>query len=537
MLDAVATSDVSHISSNKDHFFRLLHKQVELTPSNIALIYEHQRITYAHLLQRVSAIAYQLQQAGIKKGEKVGILFPNHPDYVASFFAAAGLGATIVPINPLLKSDEIAHILADSHASTLVVHENSLAEALKSQQSKPVLKRILVSTTQSTEELNEISSGSGSSNIKIEALSQDKKPVTAVRWCEQINPEQDLALLVYTSGTTGKPKGAMLTHRNMLAIFPARLDLFDIDHQDKTLATLPMCHIYGITILMLGNLSRGASLVLLPRFEAVAALKLIQDEQITLVPAVPAMYQFMLMELEKNQYDLSAVRLCFSGAAPLPLETIKQIEKSFGAILIEGYGLTESSCVATINPLHGERKVGSIGPVVPGVQMHAVSDDGSELPCGAENVGEFWIKGPNVLQGYYGQPEASAECIQDGWFATGDLGYKDEDGYFFIVGRKKEMIIRGGANIYPREIEDVLMQMDEVADAAVVGVPDKFMGERVKAVVVLKSGCSLTEDEIRNYCGERLAEYKVPRIIEFSDLLPRNSTGKVLKRLLIDTSK
>ncbi len=328
----------------------------------------------------------------------------------------------------------------------------------------------------------------------------------------------------------------MLTHFNMLSIFPDRLDIFDIDHQDKTLATLPMCHIYGITILMLGTLSRGATLVILPRFDAQAVLKLIQDERVTLLPAVPAMYQFMLLEMESRKYDLSSVRLCFSGAAPLPLETIQQIETAFGAVLIEGYGLTETACVATINPLKGTRKVGSIGPVVPGVQIRVLSEEGIELAVGADHVGEFCTKGPNVMHGYFKQPEANTECIKDGWFATGDLGYKDEDGYFFIVGRKKEMIIRGGANIYPREIEDVLLQIPQIADAAVLGVPDKFMGERVKAVIVLKSGENISEEQVKAYCAEHLAEYKVPRIVEFSELLPRNSTGKVLKRLLVDRS-
>lgn len=531
MVEAVTANELPGVPEVAENFFEVLCKQANLAPHNEALVFEGRRYTYGDLLQRVSAVAQQMQKSGIRPGDKVGILFPNHPDYVASFFAAAGLGATIVPINPLLKSDEIAHILSDSHATTLVVHESTLAEALKSQQNTPVLRHILVSTTDGEIPINEkVNAGS----INIETLRQDKISHTALSWHKTIDPKKDLALLVYTSGTTGKPKGAMLTHFNMLAIFPQRLDIFDISSADRTLATLPMCHIYGITILMIGTLSRGGCLVILPKFEVDRALSLIQDERVTLVPAVPAMYQFMLMELAEKSYDLSAVRLCFSGAAALPPESIKAVEEAFGAVLIEGFAMTETSCVATINPLKGERKVGSVGPVVPGVQMKVVSEDGVELPAGPEHVGEFWIKGPNIMQGYYCQPEETAAVLKDAWFATGDLGYRDADNYFYIVGRKKEMIIRGGANIYPREVEEVLLKLEQVAEAAVVGIPDKFMGERVKAVVVLKKGKQLDESQLKEFCSQRLAEYKVPRLVEFRDSLPRNSTGKVLKRLLVD---
>jgi long-chain acyl-CoA synthetase len=450
---------------------------------------------------------------------------------VAAFFAAAGIGACIVPINPLLKSEEIEHIISDSQATTLIAYEGNFAEAIKSQASNTVLQRILVSKTGQFSD-SELQAQAKSAKLLVQELTRGTRPHRSVRWYDNFDLENDLALLVYTSGTTGKPKGAMLTNRSMLSIFPGRFDLFDICSKDKILATLPMCHIYGITILMIGMISRGGTLVILPRFEAPKALKVIQDEKVTLVPAVPAMFQFMLMELAQTKYDLAAVRLCFSGAAALPAEAIKQIETVFGATLIEGFGMTETSCVATINPLRGKRKAGSVGPVLPGVQMKVISEEGEELPAGREHVGEFWIKGPNIMRGYYKKEAESAEVLKDGWFATGDLGYKDEDGYFFIVGRKKEMIIRGGFNIYPREIEDVLQKMEQVAEAAVVGVPDHLMGERVKAVVVLKPGSSLNEDEVKAYCNEHLAEYKVPRLVEFCDSLPRNSTGKILKRLL-----
>lgn len=546
MVDVTTARELSKVSGAPQHFFELLRRQAEIQPQKEALVYGQSRLSYGELMQRVAAVGKQLQDAGVKPQEKIGVLFPNHPDYVAAFFAASGLGLTIVPINPLLKSDEIAHIMSDSEASTLLLHESALDEALKAAPKAKRLTRIFVSREQKAEAASTASSsrnaaeceslptaGGSPAHITTTELTQERKPLSSVNWHgSKIDEQNDLALLVYTSGTTGKPKGAMLTHHNMLSIFPERLDIFDITEKDKTLAALPMCHIYGITILMVGTLSRGGTLVVMPKFEAAGALKLIESEKVTLLPLVPAMYHFALMELAKHTYDTSSVRICFSGAAPLAPELIKELEAAFTAVLIEGFAMTETSCVATINPMKGARKAGSVGPAVPGVQIRIVDDSGKELPAGAAHVGEISIKGPNIMRGYYNQPEENKSCIRDGWFASGDLAYKDEDGYIYIVGRKKEMIIRGGANIYPREIEEVLLKLEQVAEAAVIGVPDKLMGERVKAVLVLKTGKELNEDQVKSFCAERLAEYKVPRLVEFRDGLPRNSTGKVLKRLL-----
>lgn len=528
MKAAITSADFPGLTDKPLHFFSVLQKQVELNPNKCAIIFAGRSYSYTEIYQRSLNIAEQLRSEGIKPKDKVGILFPNHPDYVASFFAVSALGATIVPINPLLKSDEIAHILSDSQSAALIVHESTLGEALKSQEKSSVLRKVFVSSSPSS---NFNSRTCSAQNYELKGLCQK------TQWhggfaAPKINHMQDLALIVYTSGTTGKPKGAMLTHHNMLSVFPERLDLFDVSQDDNMLAVLPMCHIYGISILMLGTFSRGGKITMLPRFEAAEVLAAIEKEKVTLVPAVPAMYQFMVMELEQKPYDLSSVRICFCGAAPLPAELIAEVEKRFEAVLIEGFGMTETSCVGTINPLKGKRKICSVGPALPGVEIKILADNGEELPCGNEHVGEIWVKGPNIMQGYYRQEEASREVMKDGWFATGDLGYKDEDQYIFIVGRKKEMIIRGGANIYPREIESVISQLSQVAEVAVLGVPDKLMGERVKAVVVARAGETLTESELKAHCSEHLADYKIPRIFEFRSCLPRNSTGKVLKRLL-----
>lgn len=527
MVDAVAAATVlSGITDPATDIFGVLFRQAELFPDKEALVFEDERISYQQLLDRSAAVAEQLKKAGIQKGEKVGLLFPNHPDYVASFFAVCGLGCTVVPINPLLKSEEIAHILADAEAETLIVHESSLDESVKAHAINKVLQRILIGD--GSKVLHKVPN-----DVKALVLSAEKKATKSFvwDWAKQIKPD-DLALLVYTSGTTGKPKGAMLTHFNLLSVFPSRLDIFDIGFNDKLLAILPMCHIYGIAVLMIGSFACGATLVMLPKFDPQAALAIAESERITILPAVPTMYQFLLLELQKKKFDLSSIRICFCGAAPLSVDTISEVEEQFGAALIEGWGMTETSCVATINPLKGKRKPGSVGLTLPGVEVIIVGDEGERLPNGPENVGEFWIKGSNIMSGYFQQEEENKKAIIDGWFATGDLGWQDDEGYLYIVGRKKEMIIRGGQNIYPREIENVICRIEGVSECAVIGVPDKFMGERVKAFIVLKKGATVAEDAVKEFCADRLAEYKVPRLVEFTDTLPKNSTGKVLKRLL-----
>lgn len=530
MNSASAAEELNSASEESNNIFALLLEPVKLYPHKDAIITDKTRLTYADLFQRTAAIAEKLVECGVKKGDRVGLLFPNHPDYVASFFAAIGLGAVLVPINPLLKSEEIAHILSDSGAHTLIVHFDSLAEALKSQESAKTVSAILVNELPDKNTFN--ADNTGANNVKFISFAQPQKSAPPkISWVEGINPA-DLALIVYTSGTTGKPKGAMLSHQNLLSVFPGRLDMFDFSQSDITLAVLPMCHIYGITILMFGTISRGGTLAILGKFDAKTALSVIEKERVTIVPAVPAMHQFMLMESRTQSYDLSSVRLCFCGGASLPPALIKDIEQLFNAVLIEGYALTETSCTATINPLHGIRKPGSVGQALPGVDIRIIDDNGNELPPGAKHVGELHIKGKNVMLGYYRQSAATNESFQSEFFMTGDLGYKDTDGYLYIVGRKKELIIRGGQNIYPREIEEIIARMPEVAESAVIGVPDELMGERVKAIVVIKPNSKLDTETVKSFCAQHLAEYKVPRLVEFRTELPRNSTGKVLKRLL-----
>ena len=513
-----------------------LQDQASIRPEHSALAFENTQITYRELLDSAKSFATQLVNAGVKHGDRVGLLFANQPNYVAAFFAILGLGAIVVPINPLLKSEEIAHILSDSDSKALVVYERGLSEVLKALPELKSLREILV-----------VSSGDALEalpgdfpNVRITQLNGDKvaalgRLINNFKWSTNIDATKDLAVLVYTSGTTGKPKGAMLSHNNLLSTVHMAHFFIEITSDDKFLAVIPLCHIYGLAVIMLGVLAKGGTVVILEKFDPRVALDLMKTEGVTGLPAVPAMYQFMLMEMEKNPIELPSLRVCMSGAAAMPLELFERLRKCFGVPVIEGYGLTETSSVVSINPLKGQIKVGSVGLPLPPVEVSIFAKSGERLGPGPGNIGEVAVKGPNVMCGYFGKPEASQDCMRAEWFLTGDLGYVDEDGYLYIAGRSKELIIRGGQNIYPKEIEDVIMRIPGVVEVAVVGVPDKFMGERVKAVVVLKKDEHVSEDDVRQFCAELLADYKVPRLVEFVAALPRNSTGKILKRVLQTT--
>jgi long-chain acyl-CoA synthetase len=509
--------------------------QVQVRPRHPVTVFNGVSATYEQLFERAKRISGLLAANGINAGDRVGVLFPNHPDFIASFFGATGLGAVVVPINPLLKSEEIAHILQDSQARALIVLSRSFAEARKALSVLHDLQFVLVITPDG-EELNEgVDKDIKAKVERIHARDLALATQSGVVWTQSLQAQNDLCVLVYTSGTTGKPKGAMLTHHNVASCVAMAHTVLEFSSEDRFLSVLPLCHIYGLTLAMLGVISKGGTIVIQERFEAPQTLKLIEEAKVTLIPAVPAMYQFMLMEIERNRYDLSSVRICLCGGSAMPHELIPALEEKFAAPFIEGYGLTEVSCIATANPPLGVRKNGSVGLPMPGVTIGIFDAHRKNLACGPENVGEVAIKGPNVMQGYFNREDATKECLQDGWFFTGDLGYLDEEGYLFIVGRTKELIIRGGQNIYPREIEDVVLRIPQVAEVAVVGVPDQVMGERVKAVIALRKGQTLTSEEAKEFCAAHLAEYKIPRIFEFVAELPRNSTGKVLKRLLVNS--
>jgi long-chain acyl-CoA synthetase len=520
----------------------LLIEHVHNRPGNPAIFYNEQVVTYGQLGDRMKSIAIALTEAGIRCGDKVGVFFPNHPDLVAAFFAIVRIGGTVVPINPLLKADEIAHILKDSEAKAVIAHEQLTGELEATLPRLSELKDVFVLTYQSEQRNIAIEKmiSSGEKAIKILdegelGRKENSLDVSARQIAEHgiaISHDQ-LAVLVYTSGTTGHPKGAMLSHGNLLAAVAMKKEVLDFRGTDRILAVLPLCHIYGLAVVMLGMIAQGGAMVICEKFETIPVLEEIDRKQVTIIPAVPAMYQFLAMELEKNPRKLPALRYGLCGAAPLEVELLKRLDVLLGVPVLEGYALTETACIATLTPLSGPRKAGSVGPKIPGVELYVVDKNCVPLPHGRENVGQVAVRGANVMSGYYKQKEASEDCLKDGLFLTGDLGWFDDDNYLYISGRTKELIIRGGQNIYPREVETAIMRMESVLEVAVIGIPDKFMGERVKAVVVAKAGCELTEDQVKEFCSNCLAPYKVPRIVEFRDVLPRNSTGKVLKRLLL----
>lgn len=493
----------------------------------VALRFGDSLTTYRTLAARIEALASLLAGSGIKGGDRVGIFFLNHPDFVVSFFAVLRLGAVVVPINPLLKSEEIDHILGDSGALAVITHESLMAE----------LRPCLTGKTAFVFSYENLSDPADS------AEAVKTVPVRAASLIEDFPVEhlpagpgpEDLALIVYTSGTTGKPKGAMLSHGNLMAANTMKSSRLEVYPADCLLAVLPLCHIYGMVVVLVGTLLEGGAIAIMQSFDARGALSAIEKHRVTVLPAVPAMFRFMTMEIEKSCFDLSSLRFGVVGGSSIPPELVERVQKAFACPILEGYAMTESACVATLTPLSaGAQKIGSAGPAIPGVEVAILGPDLEPLGRGAACVGQVAVRGKNVMLGYYNLPEATASTFHRGFFLTGDLGYLDEDGYLFIVGRSKELIIRGGQNIYPAEVEQVLLKMDGIADVAVVGVPDEYMGERVKAFVVPASGFSLEEDEVRAYCGAHLAPYKVPRLVEFREELPRNSTGKVLKRLLLE---
>jgi long-chain acyl-CoA synthetase len=412
----------------------------------------------------------------------------------------------VVPMNPLLKAREIAYYLEDSGARIAFVSAAAMTEA-----------------------------EDGAGRAGAEALPVD--PATWAQTLRRAEPEpavveradDDTAVILYTSGTTGQPKGAELTHSNLRRNAEVTLEtLLKLTPDDVLFGGLPLFHSFGQTVTLNTAVAAGASITLLPRFNPGEALQLVADHRVTVFCGVPTMYSALLGLRDRDRYDVSCLRTCVSGGAALPVEVLRQFEETFGAVILEGYGLSETSPVASFNHPDRERKPGSIGTPVEGVQMRLIADDWSDVPPG--EVGEIAIRGHNVMKGYWNKPEATAEAIRDGWFRTGDMARVDDDGYYFIVDRKKDLIIRGGYNVYPREIEEVLYEHPAIAEAAVVGVRHAELGEEVAAVVVLKEGQSASGEELRDYVKAQVAAYKYPRQVHVVAELPKGPTGKILKR-------
>jgi long-chain acyl-CoA synthetase len=475
-------------------------------PDHIAIKLDDFEVNYAVLEQGAQRAAGWLRELGVEAGDRVGVMLPNVPHFPVTYYGALRLGAVVVPMNPLLKGREVEHYLTDSGAKVLFAWQD-FADAARAGADAAGAELILVEPQQFIQDLFQ------------------KDPVEEIA---DRDPD-DSAVLIYTSGTTGTPKGADLSHGNLGSNVETILSsLIQMRDDDVILGALPFFHSFGQTCALNACLTAGATLTLIPRFDPDHALEIIERDKVTIFEGVPTMYVAMLHASKADGVDTSSLRLCVSGGSAMPGEVLRAFEEKFGCKVLEGYGLSETSPVASFNHPDRERKVGSIGTPVQGVEMKVVDEDGNEVAQG--DVGEIVIKGPNVMKGYWNNPDATAETIKDGWFHSGDMAKVDEDGYFFIVDRKKELILRGGYNVYPREIEEVLYEHPAVAEVAVIGIPDDKMGEEVGAAVVLKNGQQVSEDELRAYAKEQLASYKYPRRIWFADDLPKGATGKILKR-------
>jgi long-chain acyl-CoA synthetase len=463
-------------------------------------------LNYAVLNEAATRVAGLLKEKGIQPGDRVGIMLPNVPYFGAAYYGILRAGAVVVPMNVLLKGREVAFYLSDSGAKVLFAW-HGFEEA----------------ATTGAEE-------AGAEVVLVEPGKFEQLVMAAPRAeADEPRADDDTAVILYTSGTTGTPKGAELTQENLRqnCTVTART-LIDVSEDDVILGALPLFHSFGQTCGLNVAVAHGACLTLIPRFDPRKALEIIARDRVTVLEGVPTMYHAMLNAPDREDADTTSLRVCVTGGSAMPGEIMKTFEQAFDCIILEGYGLSETSPVASFNHPDRERKAGSIGTPIEGVEMKIVDDEGEDVEQGG--VGEIVVRGHNVMKGYWNRPDATAEVMREGWFATGDMATVDEDGYFFIVDRKKDMIIRGGYNVYPREVEEVLYEHPAVSEVAVVGLPDASLGEEVAAAVVLKPGAEATADEIRAYAKERVAAYKYPRRIWFPAELPKGPTGKILKR-------
>jgi len=488
-----------------------------------------QSASYAELNGAVNKMANNLEAMGVKKGDHVGLLLGNSPHFVISLYATLRIGAKAIPINPIYTPDEIAYILRDGDVKVVVALDLLLPLVEKAHVALPGVEHYIICET-SADTAEKLAGLDDDVKRKVIGFTQAMAPHQPVYEGPEL-VEDDVAIILYTSGTTGKPKGAMLTHRNVYSNAHDTAEYLSITGEDRVITALPMFHVFALTVVLNAPLINGGTILIVPRFSPKEVFDLAKKHQATVFAGVPTMYNFLLQFPEADASDFSSIRLCISGGASLPVALLHQFEEKFNVRVSEGYGLSEASPVTCFNPLDKDRKAGSIGTSITNVENKIVNELGDELPVG--EVGELIVRGPNVMKGYYKMPEETEATIKDGWLYTGDLAKKDEQGYFFIVDRKKDMVIVGGYNVYPREVEEVLYAHEGVVEAAVVGIPDANFGEAVQCFVV-KKDASLSKESLLSYCSQHLAKYKVPTVVEFIEELPKNTTGKILRRALRD---
>ncbi|QLK24829.1 long-chain fatty acid--CoA ligase [Natrinema zhouii] len=507
---------------------------VDANPDSAAIAYDGTESSYEEFWTRAGQFARALEDRGIGEGDRVGIYLPNLPQFVTAFYGTLRAGGIVVPMNPQYKAREISHMLGDSGAKAVVALADLVPNVLEVRDDTDVEQVISV---------GEASSHDGATEFD-DFLADDTKAVVE-------RADDDVAVQPYTSGTTGTPKGVLLTHRNLAFTTRANADMPPGGFQtsDRLIGTLPLFHIYGMSVVMNGAMYSGGTYYPVPEWDATDVMTQLEDDEITIMFAVPAMFNDMINHPDADEYEFEALRFANSGGSSLPLKVLERFEALWGVQLNEGYGLTETSPITHANTNENRRK-GSIGQPLEGVEAKIVDEQFDEMPRVEEGpideaatdlheiTGELVVHGPNVMKGYYGLPEANEAAFTEAegkrWFHTGDIGYWDEDDFFYVVDREKHMIVTGGYNVYPREVEELLFEHRDIADAAVVGVPDDRRGETIKAFVVPAPDADVTPEDVKQYCLTNLAEYKHPREVEFVQTLPRTTTGKVQKFELHD---
>jgi long-chain acyl-CoA synthetase len=514
-------------------------------PKRKAIIFNNWSITYAGLRKASEKIAANLREQGVRAGDRVAIMLPNTPQAIMTFYGVLKAGCIAVMTNPLYMEKELVHHFSDSGAKVLITLD-LLWPKLKSLEKKLDLSKIFVTRISDCLRFP----WNFLYNLKAKKDNAPTIPYdmqTVFPWKRLLKkgatftprsfrPEKDLALLQYTGGTTGVSKGVMLTHQNLAANvqqYLAILHKLGKDHE-VLLGILPYFHIFGLNVCVNFAVALGATMVPFPRFVPRDILKAIKKIQPTIFPCAPSVFMALLQQKDVDKFDLSSIRFCISGSAPIPAEIIKQFKKLAGAEIIEGYGLTEASPVTHLNPLNGTHKLGSIGLPISDTDACIVDMEVGSLTLQPGQIGELVIRGPQVMKGYWNRPDETASTLRNNWLYTGDIAYMDEDGYFFIVDRKKDLIISGGYNIYPREIDEVLHEHPKIREAVAVGIPHHTRGEIIKAYVVVQPGETLTRAEVISFCRQKLANYKIPKKIEFRKELPKTLVGKVLRRALRD---
>jgi long-chain acyl-CoA synthetase len=521
--------------------YEMLAQAVERNPNGTATLFFGARIRYAELRKRIDRFADGLAELGVRKGDRVAVILPNFPAYPIAHFAVLKLGAVLVPTNPLYVERELAHQLSNSGAETAIVFDQLLPklEAIRSQ--TPVKRVIVAGIREFLPPMLGVLYGLKNKTampldrnrgmLPFSALLQGKAPSAP---SVPVEPD-DVAMLLYTGGTTGVSKGAVLTHRNILVnVTQTRHWLWKTeDKEEVLLCVLPFFHSYGMTTGLHLSVILSSTMLLLPRFDLNEVVKRIRKHRPTVFCAVPAMYNAVNNHPKATPKNVGSIRFCLSGGSGLPMEVQKSFETLTGASLVEGYGLSEASPVTHVNPIEGKRKIGTIGlPVSDTDSMIVDPETRKPLPAGKE--GELAVRGPQVMKGYWNMPDETALVLKDGWLYTGDIAVMDEEGFFRIVDRKKDLIISAGMNVFPREVEEVLYQHPKVSEAAVVGIPSAVRDEVVKAFIVAKPGQTLTRGELLQFCRDKLAKFKVPKEIELRDSLPKSAAGKILKRVLRD---